>query len=270
MKLSSCLPIAASAIFLVGMSDPEASMPDIYLLAGQSNMSGRGALEDLAPAERAPDPRVRLFGNDDIYRDAIEPLDTAEGQVDAVSADVRPQVGPGLFFARRMLRLDGRAILLVPCAKGASAIGQWAPGGGRDTLYGSCLRRARAVGAGHVAGILWYQGEADAVSSDRAKAWPQAFHGLVASFRADLDNEHLPVVVVGLGDKARAPDKGARWPGWEQMQQMQATLALPCVATVSAQGLPQNPDELHLSTAAQRRLGEQLAVAMGKLRQECR
>lgn len=138
--VSLLLALAATSAFA-------AAKPDVYLLTGQSNMSGRGLIAELTPEERVADPAIQLYGNDETTRPSLDPLDDATGQVDAVSSDAGiAAVGPGLFFARATRALRHRPILLVPCAKGGSSIGQWKPGGARDTLYGSCLARAQAVG----------------------------------------------------------------------------------------------------------------------------
>ncbi len=244
-----------------------APKPDVYLLTGQSNMSGRGLVEELTSEERVADPAIQLYGNDGKIRPALDPLDDATGQVDAVSSDAGiAAVGPGLFFARAARAVRHRPILLVPCAKGGSSIEQWKPGGGRDTLYGSCLARARAV-SGRVRGILWYQGETDAGRPDSAQAWRAAFEALVGRFRQDLDAPRLPIVIVQLADppspRVSAPKT---YPSWAAIQVVQAGPLPACVAMVPARGLPMKPDELHLTTAAQRVVGARLAAAMEDLR----
>lgn len=243
-------------------SDPT---PDVYILAGQSNMSGRGAITALTADELRADPAIRLFGNDGQERLALDPLDSAAGQIDLVSEDKQAAVGPGLFFARAMRAAGGKPILLVPCAKGGSSIGRWQPGGGRNTLYGSCLARARQAG-GRIAGILWYQGESDTDTAARAERWSASFTALVDAWRKDLGQPRLPIVFVQLADIAARPDRAAKAPGWETLQAVQAKIALSCVAMVSAKGLKLNDDELHLATEAQRTLGGRLADAMRGLR----
>lgn len=242
-----------------------AASPDVYILAGQSNMSGRGDIADLTQAERTPDPRILLYGNDGRWRVATEPLDDATGQVDGVSADPRAAVGPGLFFARAL----DRPVVLIPCAKGGSAIAQWRPDTRPDTLYGSCLARARAAG-GRITGVLWYQGETDARDMAAARRWGAAFAELAQAFRRDLAAPRLPFVVVRLADApARAEDVG-RYPGWTMVQEAQARLRIRCVAVVRADGLPRLADDLHLTTAAQRVLGKRLADAMPRQERRCR
>lgn len=230
-----------------------------YLLAGQSNMSGRGRLTDLEPADRKPDPSIRLYGNDGGWKIATEPVDSADGQVDAVSSDTPAGVGPGLFFARAL----GGPVALVPCAKAGSAMAEWKPDVGRDTLYGSCLARAREVGDG-IAGVLWYQGEADTRSADAARSWAPAFVAFVERVRADLRSPRLPVVFVQLADQAREGEPSRRV-AWRDVQAAQASTHLPCAAMVSATGLATAEDQLHLTTASQRVLGARLAAAMREL-----
>lgn len=240
--------------------------PEVYILAGQSNMSGRGLLEELTPEERVADRAIQLYGNDEKVRPALDPLDDATGQVDTVSSDVTiAAVGPGLFFARALRAQRHKPILLVPCAKGGSSIGQWKPGGGRDTLYGSCLARAKA--AGPVKGILWYQGETDAGREGSAETWKASFDALVTSFRTDLHGKRLPIVIVQLADMpSPAISAPKTYPSWAAIQAVQAGPLPTCVAMVPARGLPMKSDDLHLTTAAQRVVGGRLAEAMEGLR----
>ncbi|MGF7148410.1 hypothetical protein FHS96_002038 [Sphingomonas zeicaulis] len=260
--------LIGAALFGVAATDG----PDIYLLAGQSNMSGRGSMAELTETERRPDPAIRLYGNDGRHRVAADPVDDATGQVDPISADRAAGIGPGLFFARTMRQANGRPILLIPCAKGGSSIKQWIPGGGRDTLYGSCLARIREVG-GKLRGVLWYQGETDAHAVDTAQRWSPSFTAVVARLRADLAQPRLPVVAVQLADKPRIEDGKDKFPGWSVVQQAQAALpgTVKCLATIEASGQPLLPDDLHLTTAAQRVVGARLAQAMrGLIGKGCR
>lgn len=244
---------------------PRSAGPDLYVLVGQSNMSGFGRLDALTSDERVADPAIRLYANDGTWKPALDPLDAATGQVDPVSADPSAGVGPGLFFARDMRRTGARAIDLVPCAKGGSAIARWAPAPGRDTLYGSCRARIAEAG-GRPAGILWYQGEADTRTPELAASWAGRFAAMVAAFRRDFNAPRLPVVVVELSDRDPRPEGATRYPGWATVQAAQRALKIPCVATVTATGLPKNPDRLHVATEGYRVLGPRIAAAMRKLR----
>jgi hypothetical protein len=237
--------------------------PQVFLLMGQSNMSGRGDLAALP--QQVPDPNILLFGNDDVLKAAAEPLDSPAGQIDMVSADNLAAVGPGLSFARTLRTNFGpRSIILVPCAKGGSSLAQWSPNPTPSTLYGSCLRRAKAAiteGA-ELGGVLWYQGETDAASLSETALWPSRMATLVFRLRQDLRSPALPWVVVGLAD---SPAAGSRpYPGWSEIQRAQLRLPrqIRNLAHVSAAGLSTNADNLHLDTVAQEQLGPKLAAAI--------
>jgi hypothetical protein len=238
--------------------------PEVWLLMGQSNMSGRGDVSELPADFAVPDPRIMVWGNDGGLAVASEPVDSAVGQVDRISADVQAGVGPGLAFARvRIAQQPNRRLILVPCAKGGSAIAEWTPADGRDGLFGSCVARARAaVRQGRLAGVLWYQGERDARSVDDALAWPARFERMATALRIALARQDLPIVVVSLADEpVRGPYAG-RYPAWQAVQAAQASLRVPGVVVVAAAGLPKGEDDLHLSTAGQILLGTRLASAL--------
>ena len=260
--LVSILSSFGLAACLHGGSPTEGA--DLYLLMGQSNMSGRGLLDELPSRYRTMDAAISVYGNDGVWRVASEPLDVATNQIDTVSADMAAGVGPGLVFARTMSgSRPGRRIGLVPCAKGGSSITQWARSASRETLYGSCLARAREAQArGRIAGILWYQGESDADTQADADAWPGRFSNMMDTFRRDLGEPGLPLVVVGLGDRPLTGPYAQRFAAWATVQTGQFSLRMESQAYVSAAGLPRNADKLHLSTDGQIILGHRLAVAM--------
>ena len=73
--------------------------------------------------------------------------------------------GLGLPFAVAMVESTGVPIGLVASAHGGTSMEQWNPakkGEGGNSLYGSMLRQVKLAG-GKVKGVLWYQGESDAM-----------------------------------------------------------------------------------------------------------
>lgn len=241
----------------------------IYLLMGQSNMSGRGDLAQLPSALNLPQGNLWLYGNDGKWRLAIEPLDDATDQIDEISSDAKKAgVGPGLFFAKSLLKSKKARIGLVPCAKGGSSLSQWKPNADRTRLYGSCLARAQeAASQGRIAGVLWYQGETDAEKMETAELWSERMIALVESLRSDIGQQCLPWVIVGLADR---PDP-LKWPrpteAWGNLQLAQKELPKKIVRVgyVSAAGLDRNSDDIHLTTEAQSKLGPRLAAKMRRL-----
>jgi hypothetical protein len=239
---------------------------DIYVLAGQSNMSGRGEVGPVSPPELAPDPKIMLYGNDGVWRVASEPLDTATGQIDPVSVDTNAGVGPGLAFAKMVRARDPRRpIILVTCAKGGTSLKQWSPDPSRTTLYGSCLGRVREVmPRGRLAGLLWYQGESDARDQASASQWSERFGTLLTALRTDLAVPKLPVLMVGIADPPRVGRFADQFPFWAIVQQEQANMTDKNLFYVSAVGLEKLDDDLHLSTKGQIELARRMAEVWSK------
>ena len=239
----------------------------VFILAGQSNMSGRGDLGELPPGFPAHGERLANFNNAYVWTTARAPLDDPQGQKDACSLDPFPGVGPGVAFGERLCELmPGIRVGLVPCARGGATLAAWAPAQGARTLYGSSLQRAaQAAKQGRVGGVLFYQGESDTASRAAAEAWPKHFADLVAAWRRDLGDPHLPVVfaqLCALG-KDLAHDPLYRY--WDLLKEKQAAIRLPRVLMVRSDDLPLKPDGLHLSTAGQMILGQRMAQAMHRL-----
>ena len=138
----------------------------LFILAGQSNIAGRGPVPEWA---RVANSRVFVFGNDYRWRIAVEPIDDPAGQVDAVSLDPDAGMSPGVAFASALLsRRPELTVGLIPCARGGTSIHAWRRNLRDDTLYGSCLKRVRVASSmGEVRGILFFQGEEDAMDSAR-------------------------------------------------------------------------------------------------------
>ena len=141
----------------------------LFILAGQSNMSGRGEM----PVEpQRMNPRVFVFGNDYRWHYAKEPIDSPVNQVDLVSRDNNARYSLATSFANTLLEKDSTLIIgFIPCARGATSIEKWQRNLSENSLYGSCLKRARAASTmGKIVGLLFYQGEADALNP---KVYPQ-------------------------------------------------------------------------------------------------
>jgi sialate O-acetylesterase len=257
----------------------EVLVGDLWVLAGQSNMEGVGDLVDV----EQPHPLVHSYTMAESWEVAQEPLHWLCCSIDPVhhpSGVVLDDeqhaewhrtrnkgAGLGLPFAKAMVEATGVPVGLVPCAHGGTSMSQWSPdlahlGGG--SLYGSMLRRVRAVG-GKVKGVLWYQGESDANPND-VPLFAERFTRLVASVRADFGDPNLPFYTVQIGRFVVAmPQEGEL--AWNQAQDIQRRLAeqIPNTAVVAAVDLELD-DLIHIGTQGLKRLGKRLAnVALREL-----
>ncbi|MEO0457743.1 MAG: sialate O-acetylesterase [Cyanobacteria bacterium P01_A01_bin.114] len=239
----------------------------LYVLAGQSNMTGLAEL----PEKQSIHPQIFTFGNNYRWQPAQEPVDSPLGQVDTVSLDPEAGFGPSLAFARAMLADNPDwAIGLIPCAKGGSSIADWQRDRSDQTLYGSCLKRIQAASTlGELSGFLFFQGEADAVDPKdypslrpAPDAWADKFSQLASDLRSDLAQPALPIVYAQLGSISD-PES---FPGWQTVQAQQAQVQLPHTVMITTTDLALK-DAVHFNRASFEVIGERFAQGFEQLNQ---
>lgn len=233
----------------------------LFVLAGQSNMSGRAPV----PEAQAPHPRLFLFGNDYRWKPALEPVDGDTGQVDLVSRDGAAGLGPGLSFATKLAAARPDLVIgLIPCARGDSTIAEWQRSLNDTTLYGSCLKRIRAASlAGEVAAILFFQGEADALDPALyphrdlvPEDYAARFTAVIEGLRADLSAPSLPVVFAQIGTQTSP----VAFSKWDIIRAQQDAVRLSCSAMITSDDLALQ-DNVHFAAASYLAIGERFAVA---------
>jgi hypothetical protein len=257
-----CLPARLSAQ-PAPVPAPPAKKFIIFILAGQSNMAGRGGLD---PSDKIADPRILAFEAPGRWIPATEPL-----HKDKPVAGV----GPGLAFARELLRHlpPDISIGLIPAAFGGTSIEKWGknyngnfrwPDG--RTLFQLATESALAASKdGTLAGILWNQGEADAVSAqkDKGASYRKRLDRLIADFRSTLGQPDLPFVAATLG-----PWKRAQTPALNQVY-LELPARVPCTEVIDTlapefenklRNKPKDPP--HYNAPSARLLGRAYAKAM--------
>jgi type 1 glutamine amidotransferase len=162
-------------------------------------------------------------------------------------------------FAAAMVESTGVPIGLVACAHGGTSMEQWNPSHkdqGGNSLYGSMLRQVKLAG-GKVKGVLWYQGESDAlVGGDPWKVYPKVFTNFIAAVRSDFGQAELPFYCVQIGRFVfGAPPKG-----WNSVQDVQRLIPerVSNTAVVSVIDLELD-DGIHVGTQGLKRAGQRLA-----------
>ncbi|MEO0540599.1 MAG: sialate O-acetylesterase [Cyanobacteria bacterium P01_A01_bin.105] len=241
----------------------------LFVLMGQSNMVGLAPLPD----SQAPTQAIYTFGNDYRWAAAQEPVDSHQAQVDSVSLDEDAGFGPSVAFAqalqeRAALPTDA-AIGLIPCAKGGSSMAQWQRSMSDQSLYGSCLKRIQAAAPmGQVAGILFFQGEADAVDpalypsmEPQPSQWQGQFEQFATDLRQDLGRPDVPLVYAQIGATPRddMPDN-KMFINWAMVRQQQAQVTLPHSARITTDDL-ETMDGVHFTAESYRTLGQRFADA---------
>lgn len=250
--------VLTSALYSPGMQTTFAAVPassqpmQLFLLAGQSNMAGRG---DVAAQDQVVHPRIFVLNRQLEWVPAVEPLHFDK----PVAA-----VGPGLAFARALAEQDAQAVIgLIPAAVGGSPISAWEPGAtypetGAKPYDDALLRTRHALQRGGLRAILWHQGESDA-NPQAAPQYQARLRTLIGRFRSEFGNDRLPVLLGQLGQWPERPWDAA----WKQIDQAHREVAgsVPGVQFVSSQGLAHKGDVLHFDAAAARELGRRYAAA---------
>ncbi|MDQ2665047.1 MAG: sialate O-acetylesterase [Gemmatimonadota bacterium] len=224
----------------------------LFLLAGQSNMAGRGAVE---AQDRVPVDGIVMLDRNLAWVPAIDPV-----HFDKSVAGV----GPGRGFALALHATEPSVTIgLVPTAVGGSPISSWEPGAfdaaTKTHPYDDALARARAARRdGRFRAILWHQGESDA-TPEHSILYATRLRALIARLRSDLGEPELPFIIGQLGQFPRSSWTAAR----ERVDSAQRAIAAttPNVAFVTSDGLQHRGDNLHFNSASARELGRRYAAA---------
>ena len=229
----------------------------LFVLAGQSNMSGRGVL---TAANRVPHDGVMVIGMDGAWRDAVEPFHW----------DNPRYCGAGLAasFARAYADAHpGVTVGLVPVAYGGSPIARWQPGA---VHYTNAVHYSKlAMKDGVLKGILWHQGESDAFTTNTLAVYLPKFTNAITRLRRELGAEGVPFLAGELGPylkdwyEERRPNMY-----WREMNAeiAKGVRLMPNAALVPSEGLYDvMGDKIHFATPALRRFGLRYWDALRKM-----
>lgn len=243
-------PAPAGAPEPVLPTPPASRRMQIFLLAGQSNMAGRGKVDSTDTVAAA---RVWALDSTEQWVPARDPI-----HFDKSVAGV----GPGRSFGIALVEADRSVdVGLVPAAVGGTAISSWAPGAldaaTKTHPYDDAIRRARvALQRGELAGILWHQGEGDG-NATAAPHYEERLRALIARIRQDLGAD-VPFI---MGQVGRFPARP--WDKWRALvdsANRRIVATVPRTALVSSAGLTDIGDRTHFDARSARELGRRYAV----------
>ena len=250
--LAACTGGRTSATSATSARPVSQTEMQLFLLAGQSNMAGRGQVET---QDSIVSQRVLKLDRTMQWVPAVDPLHWDKPAIVGV--------GPGRSFARALAARDPNVTIgLVPAAVGGSPISSWEPGAldpaTRTHPYDDALARLRvAQKSGTLRAILWHQGESDATPA-RSVLYAAKLRALIARFRADAGDPNLPFVIGQLGRFYKPSSDDVR-----RVDSVHRAIAasVPNVAYVSTEGLRDKGDTVHFDAASARTLGERYAMA---------
>jgi hypothetical protein len=249
------------AAFLHQVSAQELNLPaksnfHLFLLVGQSNMAGRGVLED---QDIKPHARVVMLSKDGKWVPAIDPM-----HFDKPAAGV----GLGKSFGQITAEASPNVTIgLIPCAVGGSPIDSWMPGvfypATKSYPWDDMAKRlALAMPSGTLKGILWHQGESDC-KPELAQSYAPKLHDLIARLRKEVSAPEVPFIAGQMGKFEDMPWKPEAMIVDEAHQTL--PLNVPHSAFVSAAGLNHKGDKIHFDSPSFRELGRRYAEAYLKM-----
>ncbi|MFO1481913.1 MAG: sialate O-acetylesterase [Verrucomicrobiaceae bacterium] len=239
-----------------GVSHPAKDQFHLFLLVGQSNMAGRGVVEE---QDKTPHSRVLMLSKDGKWVPATDPM-----HFDKPAAGV----GLGKTFGQIVAEANPDVTIgLIPCAVGGSPIDAWKPGvfypPTKSHPWDDMVKRVEAaLPAGTLKGILWHQGESDSTAKD-APVYEAKLHDLIKRLRELVKVPDVPFIAGQMGKFDGVP-----WnPEKEIVDKAHQSLPnkVPHTAFVSAEGLKHKGDKVHFDAASYRELGKRYADAYLKM-----
>lgn len=232
----------------------------LVLLIGQSNMAGRGKVEE---QDTKIHPRVLTLNKENEWVSAKDPLHFDKPKI----------VGVGLgrtFGMDYAAKHPNVTIGLVPCAVGGSPISAWEPRGYHSTTkthpYDETLPRIRhAMKTGTLKAILWHQGESDS-NPDKAAVYEERLHALIGRLREQFKAPNVPFV---LGQMGQFPERP-----WNAERKLIDTIhqrvpsAIPNTAFANSNGLSHRGDKVHFDSKSYRKLGHRYFAAFESIQRQ--
>lgn len=232
LKLISCV-IILSLFALSCNNKQQGNTYYIYYMGGQSNMEGFGYANELTDEYNQEFSEIPIFCGTTAYDgdsiaggkgkwDILRPGYGVGFYSDGVLNYYSRRVGPELTFGVEMNKLNPeRKIAIIKYARGGSSLsdkskwGTWNPENEQVNQYDHFLTTLENAFASKdidgdgvddtliPAGIVWMQGETDAVYLASSQAYEQNLTRLMGLMRKALGDEKLPIVIGKIADSVK-------------------------------------------------------------------
>ncbi len=245
---------------------------DLYLLAGQSNMDGRGLASELTDEQREPfQDALIYYRSTPIASDGWQHLSPGFSVAPKYKGPLpSPTFGPELGFASEMLKVNpARKLALIKGSKGGTSLRvDWNPGthgepetqGPRYRDFIETIRLATKALEQRgdtfvIRGLLWHQGESD--SNSKEEVYRNRLETFVSRIREDVAVADLPIILGEVFDNGKRDEVRAA---------IQALgTSSPSLGLVSSEGTKTSDEGTHFDAASQWLLGTRYAQAMLKI-----
>jgi len=200
-----------------------------FLLIGQSNMAGRGYLNEAREIDTSHIYTLRNGRWHRMFR-PINPDRSFSGVNLAES------------FAEAYSRKHNVDVGLICCADGGTKLEQWMPG---ELLFDNAVNNAKlAARTSEIVGVLWHQGEGDC-KDDLYSTYQARFEVMMQALRKELNLNNVPFILGGLGDYLEFYPLENYVLINQALENIAASNEM--VGFASAKGLTSNPDNLHFN-----------------------
>lgn len=221
----------------------------VFMLAGQSNMAGRGKVE---PVDTIPDCRIFTINKEGELILAKEPLHFYEPTMTGLDC--------GLSFGKELLKHipDNISVLIIPTAVGGSSISQWINDSTfRNVRLMTNFKEKVEIGQkyGAIKGILWHQGESDASRQETIEIYNKQLQNLFTLFRNTVGNSELPIIIGELGSFSKTDDN------WKALNAKieEYIKTDPNAYLIKTNDLKEKGDRIHFDSEGQREMGKRFA-----------
>jgi Carbohydrate esterase, sialic acid-specific acetylesterase len=236
---------------------PSAEPVAVYLLAGQSNMVGQGDSEELSAPLNSTQGDVMAWMSSSV---GWTPLKWGSGNLPT-------QFGPELGFGRAIADGDPdvRYALVKSAVNGTSLAVDWNPATGPVyadfvSTLAQASQRLTDLGIDYeVRGLVWMQGESDAMDEAMADAYQVNMESFIGEVRTLVGVPDLPVVMARIRGNMAPPFVYSLT---VRMAQESVAAGDPNVKIVDTDSLTLHPDGVHYDTAGQLQLGTLFANAI--------
>lgn len=218
---------------------------DLFLCIGQSNMAGRGPMDE-GKGDLLSIDNCYLFTPEFGFEKASNPMNKYSNIRKTLSEQ---QISPAYGFAKYIADNQPETTFgMIVNAKGGTSIEEWSKGA---ELYNKTVARTKkALSWGELKAILWHQGESNTGSVD---TYPAKLNKMVSDLREDLSS---PGVFFVAGELIRT---------WSQSQNFNTMLRniaenVTNSDWVSSEGLnPRSSGDVHFDRIGNITLGERYA-----------
>ncbi|MDP3451437.1 MAG: sialate O-acetylesterase [Bacteroidales bacterium] len=159
---------------------------DVFLLIGQSNMAGRGLLEE---GDYSIVEGVYLLNPENNAEPASNPFN----KYSTIRKELAmQQLSPAYSFGKRVYEKIGRKVLLVVNARGGTTIEEWSKDNPSKNYYSQAIERTKAaLKMGRLVAIVWHQGEGN---SEDPGDYLTKLSKFVKDLREDLNCGDIPFI----------------------------------------------------------------------------